>query len=657
MAQTSGLVLTDPVDASEWHYTIMPSEEGRHFATKTIPWEPSMPTTPWVKSLFPFDAGVARTKDLNPRGMSLQPQNPVDAFLPEFILPGPATTALVLTNATTQVLKWIYAKDSSGYGSFGICGRYLIRVDSVTKAVGSQDLGSSRVASDLVQVNGEIMICFSTAHPIQRRTAAGALSAGTRYAKSIVIVRDQIWAIGSNASINNNLSYIRDVGSLTAVNLLDDSLWIRNNPSYVIGDTTYQCFQLYDVAGTLGGGRADGMYMPDPETKFLNVTPSIARTPDASGFTGYGCFYALGEFWVPWQRGLLRVSPGNAIDEGPGTAYLPRVGLRVRGGLEWDRMMYLVVTDERTFETYILKMIPDRGDIADGQFIFQQVAYIAANATHYGRAIGMASPSTANPFLCFGGGSAATSASYILLGRGAGRDVDDANYVTRTGDSFLTTGLFAPSMDASQVATLVGSQVYVAATLGATTPVKVYYSSALNQMPGDNASTLMVTETGGLIGDITTSGPSTRYASTNAQGRFFNMKAALTSTGSLNPALLSWTAFGYLNPVTTDEITMRVETRDGFTAFTQMDMAGKTSENMVDRLRYWNSKGYTLVGEIEGYASELRDDAHPLHFMVRSVSAEYSIVRSGAGTNVEKQVNLVDVVLVRVDMSNQYGSN
>lgn len=655
MANVSGLLLTDPSDGSAWRYEIASTDEGRKFSTKTIPWEPSMPTTPWVKQLFPFDAGLARTKDLNPRGLSLQPQNPTDTFLPEFVLPGPATPSLTLTNATTQVLKWIYAYDSSGYAMFGICGRYLVRVDAITKAVTSQDLGAGNVASDLVQINGEIIICFSNNTPIRRRSAAGALTSGSKFAKSIVVVRNQIWAVGTNASINNDLSYILALGDANAANLLTTGNWTTNNPPYVVGDTSYQCYQLYDVAGTLGGCRPDGLYMPDPETKFLNVTPSIQRVPDASGFTGYGCFYALGEFWVPWQRGLLRVSPGNAVDEGPGTAYLPHVGLRVRGGLEWDRMMYILCTDERDSSTYVFKMIPDRWDIADGQFIFQPVAYVAANTTHFGRAIGMASPSTANPWLVYGGGSAATAASYILLGRGAGRDVDDPLYVTRSGVSYLTTGIFAPAMDASMVATLIGTQVYIADTLGATTPVEIYYDAALNQMPGDNASTLMATEAGGLIGEITESGQSIRYAEQNAQGRFFNMKAALTSTGTLNPALMSWTAFGYLNPLTTDEITVQVECQDGWSQFGQQDRSNHSGEEMVDKLRYWNSKGVTLAGQIEGYASTLRDDNRPLYFMVREVGAEYAVAKSGAGPDTDSIVNVVDVKLVRVDMSGEYG--
>jgi len=267
----------------------------------------------------------------------------------------------------------------------------------------------------------------------------------------------------------------------------------------------------------------------------------------------------------------------------------------------------------------------------------------------------MASPSTANPWLVYGGGSAATAASYIILGRGAGRDVDDPNYVTRTGVSYLTTGIFAPAMDASMVATLIGTQVYVADTLGVTTPIEIYYDAALDQMPGDNASTLMATEAGGLIGGITESGQSIRYAEQNAQGRFFNMKAALTSTGTLNPALMSWTVFGYLNPLTTDEITVQVECKDGWSQFGQQDRSNKSGEEMVDKLRYWNSKGLTLAGQIEGYASTLRDDNRPLYFMVREVGAEYAVAKSGAGPDTDSIINVVDVKLVRIDMSGEFG--
>ena len=657
MSQVSGAIFTDPVDASVWHYRIIPNEDGRAFRTKTVPWENSAPTTPWVKNLFPFDAGAARTKELNSRGLMLAAQNPTDTFLPEFVLPGPAPQALTLTNATQQVLKWIYAKDTAGNAMFGICGRYLIRVDAITKAVGSQDLGSGRVASDVVQINGELIVCFSSGHGIQRRTAAGALSASaSKVSLSIVIVRDQIWAVGSSTNPDNTLSYIRDLNSTTAINLLTAANWTINSPPYLVGDRTYQCTQLYDVAGTLAGGRPDGIFMPDPETKFLNVTPQIARSPDASLFTGYGCWSAFGELWVPYQRGVLRVSPGDATDEGPGTGYLPGLGLRVRGGIEWDRMMYIAATDERTNNGYILKMIPDKRDIADGQWIFQPVAYIAGNATHYVQAIGIASPSTSNPFLIYGGGSAATSASYITLGRGAGRDVDDPNYLTRTGDSFLTTGMFSPGLEASQIATLVGCQVWVGSTDEATdtTPVNVYYNAADDMMPGNGATTAMTTEAGAGTAPIVDSGLSIRYAATNTQGKFFNLKLGLTSTGTLMPAVLGWTAFGYLNPAITDELTMQVEVRDGNVTQTEFDMVNRSAEDMTDKLRQWCYRGYTVAGQIEGYASRLRDDARNVRFMVRSVGEEHAIVRSSAGTNATESVNVVDVVLVRVDVSQEY---
>ncbi len=69
----------------------------------------------------------------------------------------------------------------------------------------------------------------------------------------------------------------------------------------------------------------------------------------------------------------------------------------------------------------------------------------------------------------------------------------------------------------------------------------------------------------------------------------------------------------------------------------------------------WQNLGTTLSGQIEGYASTLRDENRPLYFMVREVGAEYAVAKSGAGPDTDSIVNVVDVKLVRVDMSGEYG--
>jgi len=346
MAQLSGIILRQPNTSTEIRLDMMEDGDGQMFRTKTVPWEVSPDLgTPWQQELMPFNAGAARTKDLNPRGLSLQLQAPADTFLPEMVVGGPKLNSLTLTSATIQATKMIQATDSSGTCIFAICGRYLVKISS-TYVVTAQDLGAGRVATDIIQVNGDLIICCGGGHFVQRRSAAGALSAGNFCAHAMAIVRDRIWRVGASDSSTyttptNNVGWIAALGDANASNLMTQANWTFTTPTYKVGDTTYQCVQLYDVGGTLAGTRADGMYMPDPATKFQNITPQVYRTPDPSGLTGYGGFNAFGNFYFPYQRGLLEVRPGAASDVGPGTAYIPLVGLRVVSGLEWDRMMYI----------------------------------------------------------------------------------------------------------------------------------------------------------------------------------------------------------------------------------------------------------------------------------------------------------------------------
>jgi hypothetical protein len=651
----NGLRLTDPVSGEVFNFNIHKAEEGLSARIRTVPWEPGMPVTPWVKDLFPFSAGWARTKELNPGGLSLQPLNPTDTFHPEVVFPGPAVTAITVTSALLQCTKFIQAKDNAGTAVFGISGRWLHRFSSAF-AVTSTDLGAAIIATDIVQINGDIIICCGSTGFIRRRSAAAAINISADvYAHSMVIVRDRIWKVrNSNAAVNNVLSYLVGLNATDASALTTLSNWTTTTPPYLAGDSTYQATMLYDNGGTLAAGRTDGIFMPDPEYKFLNVTPQIARAPDFSGETGKGCWSAFGYFFVPYHRGLLRLSPGFAEDVGPGTMYLPKTGLRVRAGLEWDRMMYVLMTDERTFVTYLVKMIPDRADIADGEYIYQPVAYIAASASHYGRAMTMFTAPT-NPTLVFGGGAAATSANRITLGRGSGRDVDDANYLTVTGDSYLTTGLFTPAADASMVATLVSAKGYVGATAGATTPINFYYSASQSQMPGDAPSTLMETAVGSGVGEITTVGESTRYAARNSQGRFFNLQAKLTSVGTLNPALLAWRAQGYFNPAVTDEITLTLDGKPFASLMGNRAAASHHPNTILEQLRLWCKNGTVINGMLEGYAEERNVSASTLSFMVKSVSqATQSSTPGGQGTRVH--VPVIELVLVRVDYSAEYGA-
>lgn len=660
MANVNGLLLKQPNSTTEMRLDMTPDGSGSMFRTSVVPWEVS-PTlgTPWQVELMPFDAGSARTKDLNPRGLSLQLQAPADTFLPEMVVGGPLLNALALTSATTQPTKMIQAVDSSGTATFAICGRYLVRISS-TYVVTTQDLGAGRVATDILQVNGDLIICCGGANAVQRRTAAGALSAGNFSAYAMAIVRDRLWRVGASGTSSfstptNDIGWIACLGDQSAASAMTHANWTFTTPTYKVGDTTYQCVQLFDVGGTLAGTRADGMYMPDPATKFQNITPQVYRTPDPSGLTGYGGFNAFGNFYFPYQRGLLEVRPGAAGDVGPGTAYLPLVGLRVVSGLEWDRMIYILCVDVRTNATILIKMIPDRRDIADGEWIFQPYAYIAASA-NYGRAMAMMSSST-NPSLVFGGGPNVTSAQYIILGRGAGRDVDDSNYRTASGSTYVTTGMFSPNIDSSMMATLVSSQVKIGVTNEAagSTPVRVYYSAADDLMAGDNATTLMTTVSGGVTGNIVDSGVSTRYAAVGAQGTYFNMRLELVSAGSLQPTVQRWTAHGYYNPKVTDEITVRCPLQLPATTLGMRDMVNYDPDGILNQLRSWANSGTMLEAQIQGYSDDLRDAGTLVHVLISNVEQINTDGIIGPGNNAQTDaVPSVNLSLVRVDYSGSY---
>lgn len=646
-----GLHLTDPND-NTYAFAIRHEENGgQAVRVATVPWEAGASARPWVRDLFPFDAGAARTKDRNPRGLSLQPQIPADTFYPDSIQPGPAVTEITLTSGTIQATKMIQARDNAGTAIFAICGRFLVRVSSAY-VIAATDLGSSRVATDIVQVNSDLIICFGATDFIKRRNPAGTISSSvSAYAHSIVIVNDRVWKVrNSNATVENTLSYLVGLNATDATALLTLSNWTTPNPAYLVGDNTYQCTMLYDNGGTIAGGRADGIYMPNPEYKFLNVTPQIKRAPDFSGDTGKGCWSAFGYFFVPYHRGLLRLSPGFAEDVGVGTLYLPGVGLRVRDGLEWDRMMYVLCSEERTGDLYLFKMRPDKEDISDGEYIWQPIFWRSASTTHFGRSMAMLTAST-QPTLVFGGGDSATDAQYIKLGRGSGRDLDDSGYVFSSAANYVTTGLFSPAEDSSMVATLVGSQVYVGRSSGPTTPVTIQYSALTSQMPGDNPTTEMTTSDGAMV-PIETTGHSIRYAAPNSQGSFFNLRLKLDGTGTIAPTVLRWRAFGLLNPRTTDEITTVLDLRDiSYSGSTAASL--NSASKAMDLLRGWKDRGTILTGRVEAYEENLVGSGHPLHFTIKDISAGHEKVAAAGGGEVSVDY-LCTVSLLRVDYAELY---
>lgn len=657
------VVLVDPNDSKIWDFKLKVYDQGSQasdsarsaISVRQIPWEFSYPAKPWVKDLMPFAAGIARSKNANPEGYALVPLQPADCMYPDEIVAGPAVSSLTLTSAVAQSTKMIQITDNAGTHILSISGRYVHKITGSGTVTTDRDLGASAVATDIIQVAGEVLVACGSTGFIQRRTAAGAWSTSAdTYAHAFAVVKNDLWKVRtSTTAIDNRLARITILNKTDVSTMMTNANWTSTSPAYEVGDRTYQCNALYDVGGALSGGRPDGLFMADPAFAFVNVTPQIRVAPDSSLETGKGCWSAFGYFFIPYHRGLLRISPGFAEDVGPGTINLPNVGLRVRGGCEWDRMMYITCSDERTGALYILRMLPDRENISDGEYIFHPFYYRSASTTHYGRSIAMYNGAAgANPQLLFGGGSAATNAQYIVLGKGSGRDIDDSSYVFANADCNIVTGTFTPERGGAMNFTLVGTMIQArdASSGNAITPFyDISDSSDLNATPASAMGTV------GAAGTttITSAGFFIRYAAANAKGRFLNMRLTLNGSGSATkqPHVLAWKAFGFMNPLVTDEITLELDMRADVPGETRYGI--DSPEEKRARMMQWLERGTVLTGQVLGYEEDL--DRGVL-FMVKSVDFDDSVIAVGNGERKEVVFNCA-LKLVRVDMSNQYGED
>lgn len=660
---TEDLLLIDSSDSTTWPFKLKVFSQDSEasaaarsaISISQIPWEFGYPVKPFVKDLMPFSAGVARSKNANPNGYALIAAQPADCLYPDEIVAGPATNALTLTSAVQQSTKMIQITDNAGTHVLSISGRYVHKITGSGTVTTDRDLGAAVVATDIIQVAGEVLVACGATGFIQRRTAAGTWSTSAdTYAHAFAVVKNDLWKVRiSTTAIDNRLARITHQNKTDASTMMTNANWTSTSPAYEVGDRTYQCNALYDVGGALSGGRPDGLFMADPAFAFVNVTPQIRVAPDSSLETGKGCWSAFGYFFVPYHRGLLRISPGFAEDVGPGTINLPNIGLRVRGGLEWDRMMYIICSDERTGALYIFRMVPDRENIADGEYIFHPYYYRSASTTHYGRSIVMYNgASGANPQLMFGGGSAATNAQYIVLGKGSGRDIDDGSYVFANQDCNIVTGLFTPERGGAMNFTLVGTMVQVrdASASNAITP---YYSVSDSDDLNATPTSSMGTDGAAGTTTITSSGWHVRYAAANAKGRRLNMRLVLNGSGTSNkqPHVLGWKAFGFMHPLITDKIDLYLDMSEdvaGSPEFSQY-----SSQQKLDRLRQWAENGRILSGALVGYEEDLNRN---VLFIVQSVDPDDSAITVGVG---ERKLVTYDVklTLVRVDMSNNYGES
>ena len=515
----SGIRVIDEASA-KWDFPLMPTDKGGvGFVIEPRPWEPGDPLRRWRIPLHPFIGGL-NVDRLNGNPTTYAKGN-ADATYPGLLLFPPKVYGLTGANMATPVK--VVPFDSK---LFLIGGRYVYYFDPTTNTLTEdEDLGSGKSAVDAAVFNNELIIAMGASEKIWKRGTNGTYTQATdnTFAIALGVVGSLLWRAHDTNQVSNC--------STTPLTLAN---WTPADPNeYTVGDTTYAVNQIIDYGGIAWISKGDGVYAPDPQSRFKNQVPQLARTPHTD--SGKGMFVAQGSLWVPSSSGLFQIRTGRSRKRGPELTFRPDYRFWVRGGVEYGDFIYLLVTDESAVgSTFICKMTPDTGGVTGRDYIYQEWARL--DGTSKGYFIGATTAGT-NPELVAGYG--ATGVRYIKLGRGGGRDADDANFVVGTSMA-LETGAMMPGSDLSELSTLVGvdvlcdySRTNESLTLAYRWDSKLGTESYTNLL--DEA------ESGSGSAAITATGwaKASRYASANNTGRFLEVQltGAAAMGGSANGAV------------------------------------------------------------------------------------------------------------------------
>lgn len=515
----SGIRVIDE-SSNKWDFPLMPTDKGGvGFVIEPRPWEPGDPLRRWRIPIHPFIGGL--NVDRLHGGGTYAKAN-ADATYPGQLLFPPKVYSLTMANGDTPV-KAIEFNSKVFY----IGGRYAYYLDPTTNTLTEdKDFGSGKSAVDAAVFNGELIVAMGESEKIHKRTTGGSWSQASdnTYAIALGVVGQYLWRAESTNKLSNCSST-----PLTLAN------WTPASPNqYSVGDSTYAVNRIIDYGGIPWALKGDGAYAPDPQSRFKNQAPQLARTPHTDN--GKGAFVAQGSLWVPSSSGLLQIRTGRSKKRGPELTFRPDFRFWVRGGVEFGDFIYLLVTDEASSgTTFICKMAADvHGETVGHDYIYQEWARL--DGTSKGYAIAVTTAGTNPELTCTYG---TTGVRYIKLGRGGGRDADDPNYAYGVSLS-LETGAMQPGSDLAELSTLVGvdtlldfSRTNDSLTVAYRWDPKTGAESYTNLL--DEA------ESGGGTAAITATGWSkaSRYASANNTGRFLEVKftGAAAMGGTANAAV------------------------------------------------------------------------------------------------------------------------
>lgn len=622
---TRGFKIID--DKNQEHtFTVAYTEQGgRGCVIASLPWEPGDPTHAWRVPLHPFHGGLHSDRL---RNRTVYVGSNADASYEYLLVPPPKLNSLALANGVSP--DKLVQFDGK---LFAVDGRYMYYYDPATDTVTlDNDFGVGKTAVDAYVFNNELIVAMGASEKIWKRTAAGAWSqaADNVFAVALGVVGSRLYrGTGTNGIASCSTT------PLTLTNWNDAA-------GYTVGDTTWTVNSIIDYGGVAWVGKGDGMYAPDAQTRFFNQTPQISRYPHVDNCKGV--FTAKGALWVPSASGMIKILPGGISKiSGPEKSARPSFRFWVRGGVEWGGDIYLIVTDEgASANTFICKMQLDAFDLVPEQdFIYHE--WVRAGATTKGYAIAIIATQS-QPRMAFALGP---DLRWLKLGRGGGRDIDDANYEYGTAME-LETGPFVPVGDISATSTIVGASVLLDySSAGETLSMQVSTDG------GTYYDMLDTQESGGIAPIQLTDGWESvlRYAPKASKGQFFSLKltGGLTSaSGTGRPEIRELWAFGMSHPKVTDKISIAIAAESGITNDGAMSL--KSASEIHDQFKRWHNQGILLELRLNNY-----EENKPIRVVVSDVKALDAVSTLGPGESVSTQYQ-VQVELVRVDYANGYGA-
>ena len=597
---------------------------GRGIAIQSRAWEPGDAQQAWRVPLHPWDAGLNSDRLTNKRAYA---KANADTSYNGLLLPPPLHTAVTLTNAvlpdkTVEFNSLMFLRS----------GRYAYYFDpSANTATEDEDLTVGKAITDLEVFNGELVVAMGETEKLYTRATSGTYTQATdaTYATALGVVGARLWRSETTNRLSSCTTAPRSLTSWTPA----------GSSAYSVGDSTYAINTIIDYGGVPWVGKADGMYSPDPASRFINQTPQLRRNPHTDNCKG--SFVAQGYLFVPSAAGLIRIKPGQSKIIGPELVGRPGYRFWIRGGVEFGGVIWLLCTDEGAVDnTFICKMVRDDEGLSGREYRFYE--WCRLGATTKGYFIGVTSKGT-NPELIVGFGN---NMKYIKLGRGGGRDIDDANYAYGTATE-LETGKVMPGPDLGVVSILQGVTTVLDFSAAGETLSVAY------KVDGDGAyADLLNTQEGGgtaAISSTTNFQAVTRYAPTTAAGQFFEFKftGALTSaTGTNRPEILEAWAFGYSRPKVTDVISLAIHAGPG-TAGVNGIPNGQSAEETIRLFRNWLESSTVLTVELPEY-----EQGRTTRFLVTGV--EVAEQTATLGQQHETTTSRVMVALTRVDLAGAY---